>query len=113
MHPFSEFLQQYIYEQNFLDEKSKFKDDFRITTIGKIMRKLWIDEFPMIINLFKGELKIVGVRPLSQQYFNLYPEEMRQFRTKFKPGLVPPYYVDLPKKFRRSSRIRTKIFDFI
>lgn len=101
MHPFSEFLQQYIYEQNYLDEKSKFKDDFRITTIGKIMRKLWIDEFPMIINVFKGELKIVGVRPLSQQYFNLYPEDMRQLRTKFKPGLVPPYYVDLPKNFNQ------------
>lgn len=99
MHPYSEYLQSYIYEQNKLQEGGKFANDFRVTTIGKYMRKLWIDELPMFINLFKGQLKIVGVRPLSIQYFNLYPKEFQEIRIKYKPGLIPPFYVDLPKNF--------------
>jgi lipopolysaccharide/colanic/teichoic acid biosynthesis glycosyltransferase len=99
MHPYSEYLQSYIYEQNKLQEGGKFANDFRVTTLGKCMRKLWIDELPMFINLFKGQLKIVGVRPLSIQYFNLYPKEFQEIRIKYKPGLIPPFYVDLPKTF--------------
>ena len=51
MHPYSEYLQSYIYEQNKLQEGGKFANDFRVTTLGKCMRKLWIDELPMFINL--------------------------------------------------------------
>jgi lipopolysaccharide/colanic/teichoic acid biosynthesis glycosyltransferase len=97
MYPYSEYLQNFVFEKANLKEGGKFKDDFRITSWGRVMRKLWLDEFPMFINLFKGELKLVGVRPLSSQYFNLYPEDLKKRRTKFKPGLVPPFYVDLPK----------------
>ncbi len=96
MHPYSEYIQDYVYKRNNLDKGGKFKDDFRISTIGKIFRKLWIDELPMFINVFKGEMKIVGVRPLSEHYFNLYPETLRTMRTKYKPGLIPPFYVDMP-----------------
>jgi len=60
------------------------------------MRKLWIDEFPMIINVLKGEMKIVGVRPLSKQYFELYSRELQEKRILFKPGLIPPFYADMP-----------------
>ena len=48
----------------------------------------------MLINLFKGELKLVGVRPLSCHYFSLYTPEMQELRTKVKPGLLPPFYYD-------------------
>jgi len=99
MHPYSEYLQAYVHKMNDLDEGGKFKDDFRVHTVGKYMRKLWIDEFPMFINVFKGEMKIVGVRPLSKHYFGLYSKEMQAMRTKYKPGLVPPFYVDMPKTF--------------
>ncbi|MBL7913717.1 MAG: sugar transferase [Bacteroidia bacterium] len=97
MHPFSEYLQQYIYERNQLKEGGKFKDDFRISTVGKFMRKYWLDELPMIINLLKGDLKIVGVRPLSKQYLNLYTDELKAKRLQHTPGLIPPFYADLPK----------------
>jgi lipopolysaccharide/colanic/teichoic acid biosynthesis glycosyltransferase len=96
MHPYSEYLQEYIYEKNNLAQGGKFEDDFRVNTIGKIMRKIWFDELPMFLNVFKGDMKIVGVRPLSSHYFNLYTDELKQQRIKFKPGLVPPFYVDLP-----------------
>jgi lipopolysaccharide/colanic/teichoic acid biosynthesis glycosyltransferase len=97
MHPYSEYLQDFVYKNYNLKEGGKFKNDFRVTSIGRIMRKFWLDELPMIINLFRGELKIVGVRPLSQQYFNLYSKELQEKRIKFKPGLIPPFYADNPK----------------
>jgi len=96
MHPYSEYLQAYIYERGNLQEGGKFADDFRITSIGGFMRKFWLDELPMFINVFKGDMKIVGVRPLSTHYFGLYTEELKQKRSQFKPGLVPPFYVDMP-----------------
>jgi len=96
MHPYSEYLQGYIYDKYNLQEGGKFENDFRITTIGSIMRKLWIDELPMLINLVRGDLKLVGVRPLSRHYFDLYSEDLQQLRIKVRPGLIPPYYADLP-----------------
>lgn len=97
MHPYSEFLQKDIYEENELDTSGKFKNDFRITSWGKIMRKFWIDELPQIYDWIQGRVNLVGVRALSEQYFSLYPKELQDYRTKFKPGIIPPYYVDLPK----------------
>jgi lipopolysaccharide/colanic/teichoic acid biosynthesis glycosyltransferase len=96
MHPFAEYLQDYLYERAGLQEGGKFKDDFRVTTIGKIMRSFWLDELPMLINLLKGDLKLFGVRPLSRQYFKLYTLELQKLRILSKPGLIPPFYVDYP-----------------
>jgi lipopolysaccharide/colanic/teichoic acid biosynthesis glycosyltransferase len=96
MHPYSEYLQEYIYEHYDLQEGGKFNNDFRITNWGKIMRKLWLDELPMLFNWLKGDLKLVGVRPLSRHYSQLYPEKDRQRRLQAKPGLLPPFYADMP-----------------
>lgn len=96
MYPYSEYLQEYVYQLNQLDNGGKFKDDFRVTPEGKLLRKFWLDELPMFINFFKGEMKLVGVRPLSKHYFSLYSEELQALRIKHKPGLLPPFYVDMP-----------------
>jgi lipopolysaccharide/colanic/teichoic acid biosynthesis glycosyltransferase len=97
MYPYSEFLQEYIYKKCGLQEGGKFTHDIRVSTAGRLMRKYWIDEFPMFINLFKGDMKLVGVRPLSKHYFSLYCEELQNLRVQFKPGLLPPFYADMPK----------------
>jgi lipopolysaccharide/colanic/teichoic acid biosynthesis glycosyltransferase len=97
MHPFSEYLQEYVYNQNSLQEGGKIKNDFRISPEGRFFRKFWIDEVPMIYNILKGNMKLVGVRPLSPHFFSLYSSELQDLRTQFKPGLIPPFYVDLPK----------------
>jgi len=99
MHPFAEYLQGYIYENNNLQDGGKFDNDMRITGWGKVMRKLWLDEQPMWWNFLKRDLKLVGVRPLSRHYFSLYPEDVQKLRTQFRPGLIPPFYYDLPKTF--------------
>ena len=91
MYSYSEYLQPYIYEHNHLAKGGKFADDYRVTPWGRWMRKLWIDELPMIWNVVRGELKLVGVRPLSRHYFSLYSPEMQDLRTQVKPGLLPPF----------------------
>lgn len=99
MHPYSEYLQGYVFDKNHLEEGGKFANDFRLTTLGRIMRRYWIDELPMLFNFVKGDMKLVGVRPLSPQYFSLYTKELQDLRIRYKPGLIPPYYADLPKNF--------------
>lgn len=97
MHPYAEFLQEFVYLNNKLEGGGKFKYDFRIPVWGKIFRQLWIDELPMIFNWIKRDLKLVGVRPISRHYLNLYSKEHQKFREQFKPGLIPPFYADLPQ----------------
>ena len=100
MHPYAQYLQAYVFEQNNLREGGKFENDFRITKWGRWMRKCWIDELPMIWNILRGDLKIVGVRPLSEHYLSLYTSEHRETRLMGKPGLIPPFYADLPRDLR-------------
>ena len=97
MHPYAEYLQEYLYRKHHLQNGGKFNNDFRVSTQGKIMRRFWIDELPMLYNWFKGEMKLVGVRPLSEHYFSLYNHELQQKRITHKPGLIPPFYADLPE----------------
>lgn len=97
MHPYAEYLQPYIYKKYNLQSGGKFKDDFRVNTLGRVMRKVWIDELPMLLNVFMGNMKIVGVRPLSKHYFSLYTKELQEKRVRFKPGLIPPFYADMPE----------------
>ncbi len=91
MHPYSEYLQDYILKLNGYNDLGKPKDDFRITRWGKLLRRLWIDELPQLLNIMKGEMKLVGVRPLSLVRFNQFPEDLKNERIKSKPGCFPPY----------------------
>jgi len=97
MHPYAEYIQDFVYKKFNLKDGGKFKNDFRITYWGSVLRKLWLDELPMIYNLLKGDIKLVGPRPLGQHYFDLYRNDLKLKRMKHKPGLVPPFYVDMPK----------------
>jgi hypothetical protein len=96
MHPYSEYIQDYVYKLHDLQDGGKFKHDFRITSWGAVCRQIWLDEFPMFINFFRGDMKLFGVRPLSRHYFELYRKDVRERRIKYKPGLVPPFYADMP-----------------
>jgi len=111
MHPYAEYLQSYIFDKHNLQEGGKFKNDFRVSTLGRFMRRFWIDELPMLVNLFRGDLKIVGVRPLSQHYFNLYTKDLQEKRIKTKPGLIPPFYVDNPKTLEEIMASEMKYLD--
>ncbi len=96
MHPYSEYIHSYVLQYYPLDDSGKVKDDFRMTGWGKFLRKLYLDELPMLFNWLKWDVKLVGVRPLSESFFNTYPKELQKERIKYKPGLIPPYYADMP-----------------
>ena len=94
MFPYSEYLQPYILEHEGLQKGGKFAHDYRVNFWGRKLRSTWFDELPMFINMFKGQMKLVGVRPLSRSYFKLYTPEMQDLHTSVKPGLLPPFYYD-------------------
>jgi len=97
MYPYSEYIQKYVYDLQGTDNGDKAENDFRITGWGHFFRKIWLDELPMFINWIRGDVKMVGVRPLSKIKFDTYPVELQDKRTKTKPGLIPPFYADMPK----------------
>ena len=100
MHPYAEYIQKYVFDaRGGMDISDKSNDDWRITNWGKFMRKYWLDELPMLINWVKGDVKLVGVRPLSRTMFDTYPEWLQNKRTLSKPGLIPPFYIDHPDTY--------------
>ena len=111
MHPYAEYLQDYVYRENRLQNGGKFANDFRISSAGRIMRKLWIDELPMLLNWIRGDVKLVGVRPLSEHYFSLYSREHQLRRIRYKPGLLPPYYADLPETLEEIEASEKRFLD--
>ena len=111
MHPYSEYIQDYLYKLYDLEDGGKFRNDFRITSWGSVYRKVWFDELPMLINLLKGNMKLVGVRPLSKHYFELYRKDVQERRIKYKPGLIPPFYADMPTDLESIQTSELKYLD--
>ena len=62
-------------------------DNERITKVGKLIRRLSIDELPQLLNVIKGEMSLIGPRPLLFKYIPLYsPEQLR--RHDVRPGIT-------------------------
>lgn len=72
------------------DEKDAFgnllPDKARLTKIGKFVRSASIDELPQLINVLKGEMALIGPRPLLVEYLPLYNEDQRR-RHNVRPGI--------------------------
>ena len=62
--------------------------DFRVTSIGKYLRSTKINELPQLYNILKGDISIVGPRPVLEQDWLLYPETIRDKIYDVKPGLT-------------------------
>ncbi|WP_086428579.1 sugar transferase [Staphylococcus cornubiensis] len=62
-------------------------DEARMTKVGSWIRKMSIDELPQLINVLKGDLSLVGPRPLLMEYLPLYSDKQRQ-RHRVKPGIT-------------------------
>jgi len=73
------------------DERDKngklLPDEKRLTALGKFMRSTSLDEIPQLINVIKGDMSLIGPRPLLEKYIPLYSKE--QFRRhEVKPGIT-------------------------
>ena len=64
------------------------KNDPRVTFMGGFLRKSKINELPQLINILKGEMSIVGPRPVMKESFNSYPEYIKSKIYNVKPGLT-------------------------
>ncbi len=88
MYPDAEERKLELQKQNELSGAVfKMKNDPRITPIGKIMRKLSLDELPQFINVLKGEMSLVGTRPPTPDEVNEY-EKWHHRRISTKPGIT-------------------------
>ena len=68
-------------------EGNLLPDDIRLTKIGKIVRSLSIDELPQLFNVLKGDMALVGPRPLLTKYLSLYSSEQYR-RHEVRPGIT-------------------------
>ena len=73
---------------NFGTGSITLNDDFRVTKIGKFLRKSKINELPQLFNVLIGDISIVGPRPILESDWNLYSEEIRNIVYNVKPGLT-------------------------
>lgn len=64
------------------------KNDPRLTPLGGFLRKTKINELPQLINILKGDMSVVGPRPVMPQSFEIYPVEVQNVIYNVKPGLT-------------------------
>ncbi|WP_375585624.1 sugar transferase [Cyclobacterium xiamenense] len=70
------------------DEEGRLlPDEARTTPIGRFVRSASLDELPQLINVIKGDMSLVGPRPLLEKYLPLYSEEQKR-RHQVKPGIT-------------------------
>lgn len=82
-------LKQLLKENKYKEEwkiQRKLKDDPRVTKIGKFLRKTHIDEIPQVINVLKGDMSIIGPRPLIENELDDYKGNHELYES-IKPGM--------------------------
>lgn len=62
-------------------------DEIRLTPLGKIVRKTSLDEIPQLFNVLKGDMSLIGPRPLLEEYLSLYNDRQKR-RHELRPGIT-------------------------
>ncbi|MDR3302122.1 MAG: undecaprenyl-phosphate galactose phosphotransferase WbaP [Spirochaetaceae bacterium] len=86
------------------DEAQKIKNDPRVTGLGKFLRKTSLDEFPQIINVLKGDMSLVGPRPIVEDEINKYGEDFKRIFS-VKPGITGLWQVSGRSETNYADRV--------
>lgn len=72
----------------------KLRNDPRITPIGKFLRKTSLDELPQFFNVLKGDMSVVGPRPVVEEELNKYYKDNAKYYLSVKPGITGYWQVE-------------------
>lgn len=87
----------------------KMKDDPRVTTVGKVLRRFSIDELPQLFNVFRGEMALVGPRPPLEREVELYADAVHR-RFLVKPGITGLWQVSGRSDLDWDETVRLDLF---
>ncbi len=76
-----------LYKFRTMKNGENIADEYRITSLGNFLRKFSLDEFPQLFNVLKGDMSLVGPRPLLMEYLDIYTPEQK-IRHNVKPGMT-------------------------
>lgn len=91
------------------EENYKLKEDPRITSIGKILRRTSLDELPQIINIIKGDLSIIGPRPVIDKELEKYGESKEKFLS-ITPGLTGYWQANGRSETTYKQRMKMELY---
>ena len=63
------------------------KDDPRVLKFGRLLRRTKVNELPQLINILKGEMSIIGPRPLPREHYEYYSDQVKRVISRVRPGL--------------------------
>lgn len=90
-------------------ETRKIENDPRITKIGKILRETSLDEFPQFINIFKGEMSLIGPRPVVLDEADNYGKNKKKFLS-LRPGLTGYWAANGRSNTTYKERIKMELY---
>ena len=107
---FDEFYQTLSIEQKEeWDENFKLENDPRITKIGNFLRKTSLDELPQIINILKGDMSVIGPRPVVNDEIEKYGNQKAKFLS-VKPGLTGYWAANGRSATTYEDRIKLELY---
>lgn len=92
------------------EEKRKLSKDPRVTRLGRFLRKSSLDELPQFINVLKGEMSIVGPRPVTEEELKKYYEEFSSIYLQVKPGITGYWQVSGRSRVDYKTRVSMDVF---
>jgi len=92
------------------EEKFKIKNDPRVTSVGKFLRRTSIDELPQIINVIKGDMSLVGPRPVLKEEIENYYKEFRHYYYSVYPGMTGLWQISGRSDTDYNFRVQTDVW---
>jgi len=104
----NEMLTEILKNPTFREEWEKYgklREDPRVTRIGKFLRKTSLDEIPQIFNVLKGDMSLVGPRPVTEEELNKYYGEFKEYYLSVYPGITGLWQVSGRNKLSYRERV--------